>query len=190
MAIIQVGARREATTAEGPGTRYALWTQGCSLRCRGCCNPHLFDPAGGESVEVGVLLQEVSATAARIEGVSILGGEPFEQPHGLAPFVQGVRELGLGVIIFTGFTLEQLRERPEQAVAAVLAATDLLVDGRYDSQQPETQRPWVGSLNQRFHYLTTRYSSAIENSPDGRSLQRVELRIDADGRVERNGWPL
>lgn len=190
MAIIQVGARRAATTAEGPGRRYALWTQGCSLRCRGCCNPHLFDAGAGESVDVRTLLQEVAAVAAHCEGVSVLGGEPFDQARGLAAFLRGVRELGLGVIVFTGFTLEQLRERDEDAVDEVIAATDLLVDGRYDLRQPETRRLWVGSRNQRFHYLTARYTAAIENDPDGRSLQRVEVRIDADGRVERNGWPL
>jgi anaerobic ribonucleoside-triphosphate reductase activating protein len=189
MAVLWVGARRATTTAEGPGTRYAVWLQGCSIRCAGCCNPHLFDPRMGEGVEVSTLLREVAGTRDEIDGVSVLGGEPFDQAEELAPFVRGVRALGLGVIVFTGFTLEELRARDDAAAGDVLAATDVLVDGRYDAVHPETRRMWVGSANQRFHYLTARYTSAIEEGPEGRREERLEVRIEPDGRVQRNGWP-
>lgn len=190
MAVLRVGARRAAADAEGPGTRYAVWLQGCSIRCAGCCNPHLFDPAGGEGIEVSSLLREVAEARDAIEGVSVLGGEPFDQAQALSPFVQGVRELGLGVIVFTGFSLEQLRERDDTAVADVLAATDVVVDGRYDAALPETHRMWAGSANQRFHYLTRRYSPAIEAGPGGRAVDSIEISIDPCGSVHLNGWPL
>jgi anaerobic ribonucleoside-triphosphate reductase activating protein len=189
MAVLRVGARCEATTAEGPGARYAVWLQGCSIRCTGCCNPHLFDRREGEGVDVSALLREVAGARDEIEGVSVLGGEPFDQAEELAPFVRGVRALRLGIIVFTGFTLEELRERNDPATGDVLAAADLLVDGRYDSSRPETHRMWVGSANQRFRYLTARYTSAIEEGPEGRREQRLEVRIAPDGRVQRNGWP-
>ena len=75
---LRVGARVRATCAEGPGTRYALWLQGCSLRCPGCCNPQLFDPRGGEELPLALLAAEISDVRDQIEGVTLLGGEPFE----------------------------------------------------------------------------------------------------------------
>ncbi len=189
MTSLRVGARLWPTAAEGPGERYALWLQGCSLRCPGCCNPHLFDPAGGESVHVATLLREVVGARAEIDGVSVLGGEPFDQAQALSPFVRGVRERGLGVIVFTGFSLLELQERTDPAVRDVLMATDLLIDGRFDAARPETRRRWVGSANQRFHYLSGRYSATIELGAGGRNEQRLEVRIDLAGRVQVNGWP-
>ena len=188
-AALRVGARLSETTAEGPGPRYALWLQGCSIRCAGCCNPHLLDPLGGEELEVAALLLEVRDAAASIEGVSVLGGEPFDQADGLLPFVRGVRELGLGVIVLTGFTREELEAGGDPATREVLAATDLLVDGPFQAECPETRRMWVGSSNQRFHYLSGRYSPAVESGPGGRRVDHVEARIDAAGAVRLNGWP-
>jgi anaerobic ribonucleoside-triphosphate reductase activating protein len=164
-----------------------VWLQGCSIRCAGCCNPHLLDAAGGEDVEVGALLREVADVRAEIEGVTVLGGEPFDQAEGLVSFVRRVREMDLGVIVFTGFTLEELNGRDDPAVGDVLAATDLLVDGRFDPGRPEGRRMWVGSTNQRFCYLTNRYSSAIEEGPEGLVVDRLEVRITPDGRVDIDG---
>jgi len=140
-------------------------------------------------VDVARLLREVTGARSEIEGVSVLGGEPFDRAEALVPFVRGVRELGLGVIVFTGFSLSELQARADPAVRDVLTATDLLIDGRYDAARPETRRRWVGSANQRFHYLTGRYSPAIELGAGGRQEQRLEVRIDPDGRVQVNGWP-
>jgi anaerobic ribonucleoside-triphosphate reductase activating protein len=190
MAVLRVGARLAETTTEGPGARYALWLQGCSLRCAGCCNPHLFDPQQGEAVEVGVMLGEVASAGRHIEGVTVLGGEPFDQAEALALFVRGVRELDLGVIVFTGFTLEDLVRKDDPAIGDILAATDLLIDGPFDGSRPEIRRMWVGSANQRFHYLTGRYASSIEEGPEGRLVNQIEVRIDVDGHIRLNGWPL
>lgn len=77
----------------------------------------------------------------------------------------------------------------EPGVAALLAATDLLVDGRYDRERPERERHWVGSANQRFHFLTDRYRPGIERIRPGEPETTVELRIGGDGRVRMNGWP-
>jgi anaerobic ribonucleoside-triphosphate reductase activating protein len=65
----------------------------------------------------------------------------------------------------------------------------VLVDGRYDRARPEPQRLWVGSANQRFHYLTGRYGPEIERPPAEGPWQTVEVRIGADGRWSANGWP-
>ena len=187
--MLRVGARVPVTQAEGPGGRFAVWLQGCSLRCPGCCNPHLFETDGGALVPAAVLLAEVATVRGLIEGVTLLGGEPFEQAAALAPFASGVRALGLSVLAFSGSRLEELRARRDPGALALLAATDVLVDGRYEATRPETDRLWAGSTNQRFHYLTNRYTSAIERPAPGEALRTVEIRLGPDGRLSQNGWP-
>jgi anaerobic ribonucleoside-triphosphate reductase activating protein len=192
--LLRMGARVPLTRAEGPGPRYALWVQGCAIRCPGCCNPHLFEAAGAEALSVPALLAEVKAVRDRsgIEGVTLLGGEPFEQAPALASFARGVRALGLSVLAFSGHTLEELRARAagEPAVAGLLDALDVLVDGPYQAARPERERLWVGSTNQRFHYFTDRYAAGIERPQAGEPLRTVEVRLSPEGRLSANGWPL
>jgi anaerobic ribonucleoside-triphosphate reductase activating protein len=184
---LRVGALVEVTEVEGPGSRFALWVQGCSIRCPGCCNPHLFEAGGGEVMSVEELLARLRAVSDRVEGVTLLGGEPFEQAGPLARFARGARALGLSVMAFSGFTLEELRARPD--AGELLAATDLLVDGRYEAPLPERERRWAGSRNQRFHFLTDRYAPGIELAQSGDPLRSVEITLGGDGSVRVNGWP-
>ena len=187
---LRVGARLAGTRVEGPAARYALWVQGCSIRCPGCCNPHLFEGAGGQAVGVDTLMAEIRGARPAIEGVTFLGGEPFEQAAPLARLAAGARELGLSVMVFSGYTLEELQARTDAGTVGLLRSTDVLVDGRYDAARPERRRLWVGSENQRFHYLSDRYSPDIELPVDGAPLREVEVRIDADGAIHSNGWPV
>src|SRR5687768_8746828 len=161
-ATLRVGARVPVTRAEGPGARYALWVQGCSIRCPGCCNPHFFEADGGADVPISTILEELRAARPQLEGVTFLGGEPFEQAASLARIAAGARDMGLGVMTFTGYWLESLRARRDLTIDALLAATDLLVDGPFEAQRPERRRRWAGSENQRFHYLTARYEPGME----------------------------
>jgi len=189
VAFLRVGARVPVTRAEGPGARYALWVQGCSLRCPGCCNPHLFAAEGGTRLPVSALLAEVAAVRDEIEGVTFLGGEPFEQAASLACLARGVRDFGLSVVVFSGYRLAELQASADPGVPALLAATDVLVDGRYEASLPETERLWAGSTNQAFHYLTERYSPAIDRPGSGEPLREIEVRLPPTGRLEVNGWP-
>lgn len=167
------------TRAEGPGLRAAVWVQGCTLRCPGCCNPEMFAATGGYAVEP----EEVVATwPAYLEGVSVLGGEPFEQPDGVGRLLRAARRRGFSTMVFSGYTLDEI-------VAAGhhehLGDIDVLVDGRYDRTRPDTQRRWVGSTNQVQHFLTSRYSAADPAFMDART---VELRL-RDGELVVVGWP-
>src|SRR6516164_9862294 len=81
------------TEAEGPGRRFALWFQGCPLRCSGCCNPEMLPFEGGRPMGLGELLRQVqdAATAHGIEGITLLGGEPLAHAPGAAALARAVR---------------------------------------------------------------------------------------------------
>jgi anaerobic ribonucleoside-triphosphate reductase activating protein len=178
------------TEAEGPGRRYAIWVQGCPMRCPGCCNPELLRFAGGTPASVAELTQRVLAAHARspLAGLSLLGGEPFAQALPLAILAEQVQAAGLGVMVYSGYTLAELEAQiaaGESGVARLLAATDLLVDGRYQREQPDTSRRWIGSANQRLHFLSARHHPA---QPEFGGGETIELRL-VDGELIINGWP-
>src|ERR1700694_4592959 len=106
---LQVAQIVPATEAEGPGLRFAIWFQGCPLRCPGCCNPEFLPFKGGEAWEFDRLLNEIDQTRRLgIEGITFLGGEPFAHSAGAAILTREVQDRGLSVMIFSGYTIEQI----------------------------------------------------------------------------------
>lgn len=177
MADLLVAHVVHGTQAEGPGVRTAIWVQGCSIRCPGCCNPELFTTRGGE----GMSPPDLVAQAVGIQGITVVGGEPFEQPEALAELAR-VRG-ALSMVVFSGYPLEDLRARACPHTHAVLDSIDVLVDGPYDQARPDPHRRFVGSTNQRIHFLTDRYGPRDFEGP-----RTVELRYQR-GSVTVVGWP-
>ena len=183
MQLVRVASVIPRTEAEGPGLRYALWVRGCSIRCPGCCNPELFEAASGALRAPEELAAE--ALAAGVEGVSLLGGEPTEQAGPLAAFCRAARSGGLSVMLYSGRMLEDLRRLRDPDVDALLAHTDLLVDGPFVARLRTESRRWVGSSNQRMHFLTDFYRT---DDPRFDGPNTVEIRLSA-GEITLNGWP-
>lgn len=118
-----------------------------------------------------------------IEGVTFLGGEPFEQAKPLAELARKVHNLGLSVLTFTGNTFEELKKSENEDIQALLKYTDLLIDGGFEKENFDLSRPWVGSKNQRYIFLTDRYSAEeIKNYKN-----KIEVRIEKNGFVFVNG---
>jgi len=186
--VLRVAQQINDTEAEGPGVRFAVWVQGCTIRCIGCCNPEMFAHGrGGSLVDPRVLANQVLA-APTVEGLSMLGGEPFEQAEDVATLARLVKGGGKTVMVYSGYTLAELRAQAgagRAGVQALLDHTDLLVDGRYDASAPETRRRWLGSTNQRMHFLTDAYRP---EDPRFSTSNTVELRWQ-DGQLTVNGWP-
>lgn len=185
---LQVARILPKTDAEGPGTRTAVWVQGCTLHCPGCFNPHLWATRGGSLTPVPDVIEAV--LRPHTQGVTFLGGEPFDQAAPVAAVARAVHAAGRSVMTFTGYTWDQLQAAIHSGrddVLALLNITDLLVDGPYLQSQIDTSRPWVGSHNQQFRHLTNRYQHLTLDSasylPD-----TVELTVTKHGTVEVNGW--
>lgn len=177
MTLARVHAREARSRANGPGQRFVIWLQGCTLGCPGCFNPATHG-AGGELVAVAALLAEVAATRGII-GLSLSGGEPLQQAPAALELLLGARRLGLSTLIFSGYTRDQIAA---QALGpAVLAHTDVLVDGRYVAGE-RLASGLRGSANQRLHLLSARHTQAeVEAVPTG------EIRIARDGSLVLTG---
>src|SRR3954462_13376105 len=95
--MMQVAQVVPCTEAEGPGKRFAVWFQGCPLRCPGCCNPEFLPFKGGKTQTIGELADAMTRArdADGVEGVTLLGGEPFAHAAGAAALAQAARDRGL-----------------------------------------------------------------------------------------------
>ena len=170
------------TEAEGPGRRFAIWFQGCPLRCPGCCNPEMLPFDDSISLPVDEVVNQIRSTKD-IEGISLLGGEPFAHVPAAIAIARATRQLELSVMIYSGFTLVELQART--VTAELLSLTDILVDGPYIREQPERQRRWVGSTNQVIHFLSNRYRA---DDPIWRKPNTMEIRLQ-NGELTVNGFP-
>jgi anaerobic ribonucleoside-triphosphate reductase activating protein len=189
MRFLNIAAIVNATHAEGPGLRTAIWVQGCLKRCKGCCNPHFLEikPALIVSVDTLCSLLETNKVEYGIEGITLLGGEPFLQAQGLGELAKFAQSINLSVMTFTGYLLEDLSDEYCLGSSSLLQYSDLLIDGEYMSNRQEETRNWVGSTNQVFHYFSSYYGANIETQQ-----QEItnEWRIGYDSNIVMNGFPI
>ena len=143
---LRVAGVIEESIVDGPGIRFVLFLQGCRLHCPGCQNPHTWDFEGGTLVPADEVLARIKGNPL-VHGVTFSGGEPFEQAEALLPLAEVLKEQGYNLIAFTGYTLEQLLQKPE--CAAFLEKLDLLVDGPFIEAQKSLALRFRGSRNQR-----------------------------------------
>ncbi|QIB69363.1 anaerobic ribonucleoside-triphosphate reductase activating protein [Aminipila butyrica] len=143
------GVIRESIV-DGPGIRFTVFCQGCPHDCPGCHNPHTHDFAGGYDCSIAKILAEVDKDPL-LTGVTLSGGEPLCQPRACAELARQVQERGLDVVLFSGYTLEELEAMAEKepAVGDLLARTDYLIDGRFILAEKDLTLQFRGSQNQR-----------------------------------------
>ena len=191
--------RIASSTANGPGERAVIWTQGCSLSCSQCWNPETHAFAKDKDIKIGELADWI--IAQNVEGVTFSGGEPFQQAPALELLISFIRarrpELSIGS--FTGYTLEELKAgkfvwwHPELKIMipgdskladTILKQMDFIIAGRYNQLQRCSDKPLCGSKNQEVHFLSTRYS----NKDLGSNI--VEMMVDKEsGLIQITGFP-
>lgn len=175
-------------TTLGPGRRLGVWFQGCSLRCTGCIS---MDTWARQTPQMTVLelLQQCAAELAEADGLTITGGEPFEQPAALRELLVGARSVlrpGADILVYSGFSSDQLQ--PE--LARLEGLIDVLCVGPFQVTASQT-RPLVGSDNQELLLLTEaakrNFSSylRLRNADD----DVLDLMMDSDGTAWMAGIP-
>ena len=152
------GEIKNCDIANGEGVRVTLFVSGCTNRCKGCFQPQTWDFAYGRPFTAETEEQLLSLLApGYINGLTVLGGEPFEPENqrALLPFLRRVRQAYPGKTIwcFSGFTYEELTTdgaHPRCEVTdALLTLLDVLVDGRFVEEKKDLALRFRGSSNQR-----------------------------------------
>ncbi len=148
--ILRLAGIQYDSIVDGPGIRLALFVQGCSHRCPGCHNPETHDPQGGKPVELSQLV-EIIYGCENIDGVTISGGEPFEQAEPVAALASAITEHGLDLILYSGYNFEKLQEKAlaDKNIYRILSLGRLLIDGPFIQSECDLTLPFRGSRNQR-----------------------------------------
>ncbi len=147
---IRVAGIAKESVVDGPGIRAVVFAQGCPRQCPGCHNPDALDPTGGEEIDTAQVVREVAGNPI-IRGVSFSGGDPFMQAVGFVELAVQLRERGLNILTFTGYTWEdlQLLAASDQAIAELIKLSDWLIDGPFIEEEKDLSLAFRGSKNQR-----------------------------------------
>ncbi|PJI07520.1 4Fe-4S single cluster domain-containing protein [Clostridium pasteurianum] len=174
----------DKTQVEGPGTRCCIWVQGCKRHCKGCAAKETWSFQYGNIVEVSDLYQRI-INIKGIEGVTFVGGEPFEQAAPLYELGKKLKNIGLSIVVFTGYTYDEILKKGNEQWLNLLSITDLLIDGAFEEDKFDLSRPWVGSSNQNYRFLTSRYEKLERNLKTIKN--KIEIIMDKNGNILING---
>jgi anaerobic ribonucleoside-triphosphate reductase activating protein len=183
---LRLHATQPHSRANGPGVRYVIWVQGCTLACPGCFNPETHTSEEGYLHSTGDLAADVLAVAraGNIEGVTFSGGEPLEQSEALLEFFDALEKNGretsnLSRILFTGWTRSEIAR--EARAREVLERVDAAVCGRYDRSR-HAPRGVLASSNQELVLVSKRYRRS-----DFQAAASSEAIIHGDGTITLTG---
>lgn len=134
---------------DGPGRRSVVQFAGCSIRCPGCYVPETHKCENGRLMTIADIVAEVELARNDHDGVTILGGEPFDQPQALMHLATSLKSAGFHILIYTGRTIESLRAQESVEIETILESIDVLIDGPFIIGQSKNAGEYRGSRNQR-----------------------------------------
>lgn len=137
------------SVVDGPGRRTVIQTSGCTIQCKHCIVPRTHRLENGKLVSVSSIVAEVAARRGEHDGVTILGGEPFDQPGAVAELVSRLKSHGLHITLYSGYTIEQLIRKRLPSIDYILTHIDLLIDGPFIASLKDGAGEYRGSRNQR-----------------------------------------
>ncbi len=172
--VVRVAGIINESIVDGSGIRLVVFAQGCKRRCPGCHNPETHSFEGGTLMKISEIVEMVKKNPL-LDGITLSGGEPFEQAAALAELAKEVKKMGLNVWAYTGYTFEELTAEDEMAESLspgaaraaeeagqpdcepqkrkdwkkLLQYVDVLVDGPYIREQRSLELRFRGSANQR-----------------------------------------
>ncbi len=168
----------------GEGKRIGIWIQGCNLGCKGCVNQTLWNRRGGKSIPVIDVFNWVVSIKNDFDGITISGGEPFQQYEQLVSFLHLIKtKTSLNVHCFTGYYLHELVELyPDKLF---LKYIDRLVDGRYIQEQHDNSN-MKGSANQTI-YKFANGVPLIDN--EIKPSKKWSVKVDNNNEIYMAGIP-
>ncbi|NOT46586.1 MAG: radical SAM protein [Acidobacteria bacterium] len=138
------------SVVDGPGRRSVIQTAGCSIRCKHCFVPQTHERANGRLVSIAAIVDEIVSHRTEHDGVTILGGEPFDQPESVAQLVSRLSNRDLHITVYSGYTIDQLIQKRVPSIDYILTHIDLLIDGPFIVSLRGNSGEYRGSQNQRY----------------------------------------
>lgn len=182
--MLNLGTIDRESIVVGPGIRFAIWVQGCTLHCTRCFNQWLWPHRRTHVISIYELGDQILENT-KIEGVSFSGGEPFEQALPLARLCTYLKERRpqLTYLCYTGYTLSALQQRKDPEINSFLKELDILIDGPY-IENLKGNYQWRGSKNQNIYFLTSRSIPHRETKNDTIVTQ---IQVFGDNHVRISG---
>ncbi|WP_027623611.1 anaerobic ribonucleoside-triphosphate reductase activating protein [Clostridium lundense] len=150
MEELQVAGFLDNSLVNGQGLRSVLFVSGCHHNCKGCHNKAMQDFSYGEKVNIEEIFFRIKRNIPIIRGVTFSGGEPFEQAGALWKLAELVKEEGLNIWCYTGYTFEYiLNNINNEGWKELINTIDVLVDGRFEEDNVIKDLKYMGSSNQR-----------------------------------------
>lgn len=184
----------------GIGNRIGIWFQGCNFACKGCISTHTWEKTESTKTELETVLEKCKTYLKyNPDGLTISGGEPFDQPEELYKLLIGVRDMGINdIMLYSGYKYEYLKKN----YSHILKLIDILIDGKFE-EGFETKYSWKGSENQNMIFLTSddnlvkKYLNYKNTVVDNRKLQIISTKDknihiigipkQKDARIIKNG---
>lgn len=177
---MRINSILKESKANGPGNRAVVWVQGCSKNCEGCFNNQAHDRFNGKEMQVSSILIQLNLD--EIDGITVSGGEPFEQAEELKELLKIAKVKNLNTLVYSGFTYQELYSKYKD----VLIYCDYLIDGPFMKNIPSKCK-WAGSGNQRF--LELKDGKIARDLTDCEEYSRTaEIIIDKTGKITVTGF--
>ena len=171
-----------SSSVEGPEKRFVIWVQGCPIRCPDCANKDTWSFQNGKKIKLSEIIYKIHQTKD-INGLTILGGEPFSQAKTLYHLIKKIKGNKLSTILFTGYTYDYIKKKGTYYQKKLLKSVDLLIDGPFIKEKQDFSRPLVGSYNQNYYFFTKK----IKQKEFFEIKNKIEVFIEKNGVVKING---
>lgn len=168
--MIRINDIIECSQVNGPGKRYTIWVQGCSIHCKDCANKDTWDFCGGTLKSNEELIEEIDKY--NIDGITLTGGEPLDQYEGTLEFLKKIKEVfpEFDIFLTSGYSFEYIKKNKSD----VLNYVDILVTGPFVASLLDTTTSWRGSTNQKIHFLTERSQKFRDYKPKYRKEIKIK----------------
>jgi len=189
---IRINRLHWPVTTLGYGQRIGIWFQGCSIQCKGCCSKDTWDDGDTKRISIDKILKWVrQQPIEKVDGITISGGEPFDQPDGLLQLTTQLRQIfsntakPVDILVYSGHPWKWISNQHH----SVLEETDIVISEPYVAAK---NTAWLrGSDNQEFHILSALGKERYSNRLTSRSMNPIQFQFENDklwiiGIPERN----